>query len=429
MSDFQELIKNIDKCRDYVRDFFVYGFKSRSDFPGKSARTYDDERRRIVSWLPDYVREDFTEGGRSKNISLQIDQKQLDTNPLFSVWQTKSFTDTDLILHFFILKLLENTEDAYSAAELTDMMIDEFAYEADLQSVRRKCNEYVDEGLLISRKEGKTLLYSRGINFNELGNADSLIDMIRCFQLDQPLGFIGNSILSDLNEKNDTFRVKHSFPTFTLEDGILLNLLTAIHEKKYVRISVQSRKQEDKEAIEICGLPLQIFVSTRSGRRFVCMHVEYKKSGGFNTYRLDQIKEVQILEEYTDQKDLSLSLNKAKKNLWGVSFRPIFPGRGRLQKLSLTIRADEKWEAYIVQRLIREGEGGSVTKIAENTFLYERNVADAMEMFPWIRSFTGRIIDLKIFGTDGERLFEENKQLEELFYSDMDKMLSLYDIE
>ena len=82
MSDFQELIKNIDKCRDYVRDFFVYGFKSRSDFPGKSARTYDDERRRIVSWLSEYVAEDFTEGGKSKNISLQIDQKKLHTNPL-----------------------------------------------------------------------------------------------------------------------------------------------------------------------------------------------------------------------------------------------------------------------------------------------------------------------------------------------------------
>lgn len=428
MSDFQELIKNIDKCRDYVRDFFVYGFKSRSDFPGKSARTYDDERRRIVSWLPDFVQEDFTEGGRSKNISLQIDQKQLDTNPLFSVWQTKSFTDTDLILHFFILKLLENAEDAYSAAELTDMIMDEFAYEADLQSVRRKCNEYVDEGLLISRKEGKTLLYSRGINFNELEKAEGLVDMIKCFQLEQPLGFIGNTILSDLSEKNDTFRVKHSFPTFTLEDEILLYLLSAIHEKKYVRISVQNRKQEDKEALTVCGLPLQIFVSTRSGRRFVCMYVESKKSGGFNTYRLDQIKEVQILEKYTDQKDLLLSLNKAKKNLWGVSFRPIFPGRGRLQKLRLTIHADEKSEAYILQRLIREGEGGSVTKIAENTFLYERNAADAMEMFPWIRSFTGRIVELKIFGTDGERLFEENKQLEELFFSDMDKMLSIYDI-
>ena len=99
MSDFQELIKNIDKCRDYVRDFFVYGFKSRSDFPGKSARTYDDERRRIVSWLNEYIREDFTETSRSKNISLQIDQKLLDTNPLFRIWQAASFTDRDLILH------------------------------------------------------------------------------------------------------------------------------------------------------------------------------------------------------------------------------------------------------------------------------------------------------------------------------------------
>jgi len=63
MAEFQELIKNINKCRDYVRDFFVYGFKSRQDFTSdrKSARTYDDERRRIASWLSDYVVEDMTE--------------------------------------------------------------------------------------------------------------------------------------------------------------------------------------------------------------------------------------------------------------------------------------------------------------------------------------------------------------------------------
>ena len=69
MSEFQELIKRFDKCRDYVRDFFVYGFKSRNDFSLKSARTYDDERRRIESWLSDYVRQDYA---GSKNISLQM---------------------------------------------------------------------------------------------------------------------------------------------------------------------------------------------------------------------------------------------------------------------------------------------------------------------------------------------------------------------
>ncbi len=32
MSDFHELIKSFPKTREYVRDFFVYGFKSRNDF-------------------------------------------------------------------------------------------------------------------------------------------------------------------------------------------------------------------------------------------------------------------------------------------------------------------------------------------------------------------------------------------------------------
>ena len=45
MSEFQELIKNFDKIRDYMRQFYVYGFKVRSDFDAKSARTYDNERQ------------------------------------------------------------------------------------------------------------------------------------------------------------------------------------------------------------------------------------------------------------------------------------------------------------------------------------------------------------------------------------------------
>ena len=51
MAEFQELIKNFDRIRDYMRQFYVYGFKVRNDFSEKSARTYDNERRRIESWL------------------------------------------------------------------------------------------------------------------------------------------------------------------------------------------------------------------------------------------------------------------------------------------------------------------------------------------------------------------------------------------
>ena len=45
MAEFQELIKNFDRIRDYMRQFYVYGFKVRNDFDARSARTYDNERR------------------------------------------------------------------------------------------------------------------------------------------------------------------------------------------------------------------------------------------------------------------------------------------------------------------------------------------------------------------------------------------------
>ena len=43
MSEYQELIKSFQKSRNYVRDFLIYGFKSREDFSYKSGRTYDNK--------------------------------------------------------------------------------------------------------------------------------------------------------------------------------------------------------------------------------------------------------------------------------------------------------------------------------------------------------------------------------------------------
>lgn len=34
---YSELIKNFNKVRDYMRDFYVYGFKSREGYTKKSA--------------------------------------------------------------------------------------------------------------------------------------------------------------------------------------------------------------------------------------------------------------------------------------------------------------------------------------------------------------------------------------------------------
>ena len=79
MSEYQELIKNFERIRDYMRQFFVYGFKVRGDYKGKSARTYDNERRRIESFLTGYTRSEYTAKG--KKIYINVDSKTIPKIP------------------------------------------------------------------------------------------------------------------------------------------------------------------------------------------------------------------------------------------------------------------------------------------------------------------------------------------------------------
>ena len=101
---YSELIKNFARIRGYMREFYVYGFKSREEFKDKSARSYDNERRRIESWLGDYMA--FRQDAAGKNVFLSVDSRQIPHNPLYKAFKAKSFTDKDITLHFYILDLL-----------------------------------------------------------------------------------------------------------------------------------------------------------------------------------------------------------------------------------------------------------------------------------------------------------------------------------
>ena len=95
-----------------MREFYVFGFKSREEFTKKSARSYDDERRRIESWLGDYM--SFRQMADGKNVFLSIDSRISHHNPLYKAWKAKSFTDGDITHHFLIFDLLPDSDTALS---------------------------------------------------------------------------------------------------------------------------------------------------------------------------------------------------------------------------------------------------------------------------------------------------------------------------
>ena len=161
-------------------------------------------------------------------------------------------------------------------------------------------------------------------------------------------------------------------------------------------------------------IPLRIFTSTRTGRRYLCIYST--KSRRFFCIRMDFIKKAvpgEISPVYDKARE-QLSQNQYKS--WGVSFQN--KTQTHMHYLKMTLYIDTEKEPYVLQRLYREGKGGKVIQTNENLFTYETQVFDANEMLPWIRTFTGRI----------ENLESSHPGLKSLFERDMAAMYKMYGI-
>ena len=99
---------------------------------------------------------------------------------------------------------------------------------------------------------------------------------------------------------------------------------------------------------------------------------------------------------------------------WGISFQN--NGSTHLERIKFTLYINEVSEAFLINRLEREGKGGAINRIAPDTFTYETSVFDANEMLPWIRTFTGRILSIE----------SDCPRLNRLFQRDFEAMYRMY---
>jgi hypothetical protein len=403
---YNELIKNFDRIRNYMREFYVCGFKSRGEFAGKSARSYDDERRRIESWLGDYLC--FRQTAEGKNIFLSINCRLTRHNPLYQAWKTKSFTDGDITLHFLIFDLLPDTEIALSLNQITDEMDRRllcFSHPKtfDASTIRKKLMEYVQQGLLCTEKSGKIMLYRRAGTV-ELACTDAL----DFFSEVAPCGVIGSFLLDKTGAHNEPFAFKHHYIIWTLDSEILCALFRAMHGKQYVRIQTVNRRREHAAAQEV--IPLRIFISVQNGRQYLMAYIPH--SGRIGSFRLDSILSVQALESCENFDTYREKLNRMRQNLWGVSTES---GAERLEHVEFTVRYDSD-ETHIHNRLEREKRCGQVERIDDHTSRFFADVYDAGELVPWIRTFICRIVSIHF----------SNPELETQFKRDIEAMFSLY---
>lgn len=404
---YSELVKNFNRIRDYMREFYVYGFKSRDEFTRKSARSYDDERRRLESWLGDYMR--FRQTSEGKNVFISIDSRLSAHNPLYKAWKTKSFTDGDITLHFVLFDILHAPDTRLTISQLMDK-IDTYLLQFaeprmfDESTVRKKLKEYVSEGFLIAEKEGRTLYYRRSDD-EELPSVDILDYFSEVF----PCGVIGSFLLDKggLHEKH--FAFKHHYITGAMDSEILYSLFLAIREKRSITMETVNRYKD--RITENHVIPLKIMVSTQSGRQYLMAYApRFRRITSFRTDNIVSVK----LDEVSEQVDeLKEKFEGMLPHMWGVSTQSRSGDRMEHVEFSVRYEGDE---LHIRNRLEREKRCGTVEHLDSNTSRFSADVYDASEMIPWIRTFICRITEIHF----------SNIELEQQFKSDIEEMYDLY---
>lgn len=413
MSSYSELIKNFERIRAYMREFYVYGIKSREDYKSKSARTYDDERRRMESWLGSHM--SFVRTPEGKNVFISIDSRVSEHNPLYKAWKAKSFTDGDITLHFILFDILHSSEVEYSISELMEIIDSEYLsvfdepMMFDESTIRKKLKEYSELGIIASRKDGKRLVYSRAADnlpFPDTYALDFYSEIAPC-------GVIGSFLLDKTEDGEHQFGFKHHYITGALDSDVLAMLFEAMRKKSVVTVSNMSRKGNEPRRNRI--IPLRVFISVQSGRHHLLAY-----QPDFNCikpFRIDYLSNVKIEEPTPRFDELRARLDEMQTKMWGVSVKNNRYGEERTEHVEFMVKIGNG-EEHIIQRLNREKRVGTVEKIDDNTYRFYADVYDSTEMIPWIRSFICRIT----------RLNFSNRTVENQFKSDLSEMYAMYGI-
>lgn len=407
---YSELIKNFNRIRDYMREFYVYGFKSRDKYTKKSARSYDDERRRMESWLGDYMQ--FRQTSEGKNVFISIDSRVLHHNPLYTAWKAKSFTDGDITLHFILFDILRTPQDEFALSEITDR-IDGYLKDFkeprlfDESTVRKKLKEYIAEGIVESEKRGRTMYYRR--------SADSAVcdtDILDYFSEVAPCGVIGSYLLDKAGAHDEHFVFKHHYITGAMDSEVLYNLFIAIGERRYITLETINRHKNRISENHV--IPLRIMISVQSGRQYLMAYTP--RFSRINSFRTDNVVSVKLGDACPEFGELRKKLDEMLPHMWGVSTQST-AGR-QMEHVEFTVKYSDD-ETYIHKRLEREKRCGTVERLDNNTSRFSADVFDASEMIPWIRTFICRITNLSF----------SNKDLETQFRNDIKEMYVLYGLE
>lgn len=403
---FSDFIKHYNIIRSILRDVFLYGCFSREGLEDKrkvSSRKISYETRRIQQ----YVEEEFIKvdrDGRYKLLSLTYDAIRNTENFLVKTYMTKSFTRTDLLLYFYILMVLNHAKGPLCFRDIEEKLIGEGLISYDdisSKTIERKLQEMsLSQGILQCSVIKRTKYYSVAEDILKELDDNEVLELLKAVALYKNIifpvtaGYYSEQALMDYVKYErkidldikDYFQYKNLHFHPVIEEEILWRLLKAIHHRKLVTLNYELPSGSGGGKTMITAVkPYKIRYDIQCGRFYL---VSYDSSNRCIVSRLDRIEKIDILKESYSIDNLPVLYKRDMKYSWSS----VALGEGKFSELvKLEVIIDEKKESYVIEKIKSEVLNSTAIKVAEGVYYITLIVNDAMEIIPWLRSYSGYI--------------------------------------
>ncbi len=400
---FSDFIKHYDNIRCILRDIFLYGCFSREDLENKSlvsSRKVSYEIRRIQQYIEnEFIKSDWE--GRNKLLSLSYDSISNTQNFLVSTYKSKSFTKTDLVLHFYLLMVLNKVDKPMTFLEIEEFLIEEGLISYDnisSKTVQRKINELTNSlEILKYEKKGRSKAYSisedilQELDNDEVKKLFSLVSLYKNVLFPTISGYYCEETLKDymvyergINEDyNDCFQYKNLHFHPLIDEEILWKFMKAINSRNLIshNTSKAGRRIKSREVIN----PFKLRYDVNCGRFYL---MSFNENGRCVSSRLDRVEEVTTHNETYDPKEFEQKYNDSMKYSWSSVPCNNIDGYDILR---IKVIIDEANQKYILEKIKSELGECTIDKIDKGEYFIEKLVNDCWEMIPWLRSYCGYI--------------------------------------
>lgn len=388
-------VNKTEHIREYIRDFFMYGFSVRGFYDRRCAVRYKAEEHRSGAWIYNIMHFGYNCDGHRMLVC--GDTRLSMYNPLERTWRSHPVSANGITLHFMLLDILACARRPIPLSEISaelDERLTDFDEPMLFDDVmlRKKLKQYADMGLISIQRLGSRLYYRRRRDTFIPQDAKCALDF---FSSVLPCGVLGSFISSRLcGDNTDYFAYYGRHLTHVLDDGILAELFDAMGNGTAVSFGYAKRRSDTDIRHEV--VPLRILAGEGDGLRYLLAYLPDRKC--MQSFRVDLIFDVSPGAVFPDVHALRSDADALCANMWGGEYCG-----DEMAHVEFKIRGDEE----SARRLVSERRCGCAECRGDSAH-FSADITDVHEILPWIMTFTGYITELDISSSEScERLEAE----------------------